>query len=316
MSREFKVKNPIYLHLVLQLGGLGDIIHSIPALDHIFSNFPWQKYIINPPDYLVPLFKRLYPNQRVEGLSQLPKKVDGKVRGMLVPNISRHSSMHVHLTDFAFYMYTDSLPKNNNQRNLREFKPDINIKRFKLPEKYVVLSPFSRVDLREIPPAELDKIHGWIKEQGYSIVTLGNSGQVFNRSKNITTSGTKYWQPPEDCIDLCDKTNILEALEIMWGASALVTMDGGLLHLACLSPTPVVAGFTTVEPCDRIPYKNGTQEGQVYTVTPDIDCRFCQSRICCVYNVQHKFNSCYMEDKACVKEMTADKFISHLKEVL
>lgn len=314
---EFEILNKMRLHLLLTVGGLGDCIHCIPALDHIFKYYPHQKYVIHPPDYLVPLFKKLYPKVPVKPLSEAPTKVDGKTAGIISPTIQRNSSMHVHLTDFAYYMFLDKLPEKPKDRNLRLFNPRENVRHLQLPRNYIAISPYWRVNLREMPASTLDAVVRWANERGLTAVILGSTGQIYNKRGDIKTDGTLTWKPkPEaDILDLSNRTDVLQTLQVLWQAKALVTMDGGLLHLCALSKTPVVAGFTSVDPKTRIPYRSGKPMEQIKTVLPEVSCRFCQTRICMVYNGQHEFNKCYYGDRQCVNEMSANKFISQLEEI-
>lgn len=305
------------IHLMLNCGGLGDIIHTVPALNYLFKNYPWQKYKIWVPDYLIELFTNMFPGQNIGGFSRAPSTADGVNTGILSFNTQRHSSIHIHLTDYAFYILTDSLPKNDNDKNLPYFDFKYNIKSFKLPEKYVCVSPFFRSALRQFPPTTLNEISDFIKGTEYKLVVLGSNNQVFNREKNIKTDGVLNWVPKGDhIINLSNKTTIMQSLGILNGAKALVTLDGGLLHLCSLTKTPIIAGFTSVDPCSRIPYRDGKLDENIKVITPEVDCKFCQTNWCMVYKGQHEFNKCFFKDLQCVKEMTSNKFIKHLKEIL
>lgn len=310
--------NPLNLHLMLNPGGMGDLIHCIPAVDALLKKYPWQKYKIYVPEYMVPLFKKLYKKTPVNAFNQAPKKADGKINGIIAFNINRHSSLHIHLTDYAFYMLLDRLPYDDEERSLRSFRPNINVRRFKLPKEYAVISPFFRLNLKEMPAQTLDAICLDFKRRGITPVLLGSSGQMYDSSQNLKTDGFRTWTPedPEGIIDLTNKTNILETLEILWGAKLLVTMDGGLVHLCSLSPTPIVAGFTFCSPESRLPYKKGKLSENVYTVIPQVECRFCQTNWCSVFSTQHEFSRCYYGDRMCVQEMTSNKFLSKINAAL
>lgn len=312
----FDIENKMKVHIMLNAGGMGDILHAIPAVKVIAKQYPWQHYYIWVPDYLEALFKKALPGMRVGPFNKAPKKADGKKEGIIGFDTGRHSSMRVHLTDFAFYILMDRLPKSGEERNFSTINPKVSIKRFKLPENYVVISPYFRVTLRQITNGDLNIINNYLKEKNITPVLLGSSKQVFNSATGVNTNGVRAWKAPENAIDLCEKTSILEALQVIWGAKALVTMDGGLMHLACMSKTPVVAGFTSVDPVTRIPYKYGKLTDQIKVIEPDVDCRYCQSTWCMTYKGQHEFDSCFYEDHQCVRDMQGSKFVSKLKEIL
>lgn len=314
-KRKFDLINPMKLHLVLNAGGMGDIIHCIPAVKSIIAHYPWQNYHVWVPDYLVELFKKALPKVKVGAFKDSPKKCDGVKEGIICfDEAGRHSSMRTHLTDYAFFMLMDRLPYDNTERNFSTVRPKANIKRFNLPEKYVVISPYFRSTLRQMLPGHLNKIRDLVKQRGYSVVLLGSAKQPYNGAKDVNTNGARAWDG-EGCIDLCEKTSVLEALEILWGAHSLITMDGGLMHLCCLTKTPVVAGFTSVDPKTRLPYKSGELTDQVRVVEPDVSCKYCQSTWCMVYNTQHNFNDCFFKDFQCVKEITYNKVIKQWEKI-
>lgn len=309
---KFDVLERMKLHLILNAGGMGDILHCIPAAKAAINQYPYQRYRLWVPDYLEPLFQHIFKKDEVEvgPFSKAPKSADGKTAGLISFNIGRHSSMRTHLTDYAFYMILDRLPRNSKEIQFPTVRKKVKIPQ--LPPKYAVLSPFWRVNLREAPGATWDQIEAYLHSEGITPVILGTKGANFNNKLKARASVS--WSPKNpDTVDLSDQTTILQALEIMWGAKAVVGVDGGLIHLACLTNTPVVAGFTSVDPQTRVPYG---KESQVITVAPDIDCQYCQSNICMVYSTQFEFNKCWRDTRECVSKMTPDKFIAGLKEVL
>jgi ADP-heptose:LPS heptosyltransferase len=319
MSRKFTVpkEKQMVLNLMLNSGGLGDILHCIPALNNIFKNYPYQKYKIWVPDYLVPFFQKAYPDKSVGPFSKAPSGADGKRTGILAFNISRHSSIHTHLTDYANYILTDMMPMDDEPREMPYFNFNTNIKDFKLKEPYICLSPFFRNNLREMPVPTMGKISEFAKNRGLKLVLLGSKGNVYNAKTGLKTTGFgEHGLTGDHVIDLTNKTHILAALQIIWGAKAMVTMDGGLFHLAALTKTPIIAGFTSVDPKTRIPYRSGKLDPSIKIVAPEVDCRFCQTNWCMVYNGQHEFDKCFFKDRQCVKEMTADKFLTYLEEVI
>lgn len=122
-------------------------------------------------------------------------------------------------------------------------------------------------------------------------------------------------------LDLIDKTTVLQAANIMSGALAVVGVDNGLLHLAGCSKVPIVAGFTTVSPDIRLPYRDGVLGKDCYVVTPPatLACRFCQQGTNFLYG--HDYRNCLYKndsalDRLCTKSITADRFIHHLEIIL
>ncbi len=119
-------------------------------------------------------------------------------------------------------------------------------------------------------------------------------------------------------INLIDKTSLFEAHSIMANSAAVLGLDNGLLHLACMSSTAkLVYGFTTVEPRHRLPYRNDIQGYNCLVVMPtkeELSCIGCQSNMNFA-NTTHCFTTCFYKDNACLSLMTSDKWISKLQEL-
>jgi ADP-heptose:LPS heptosyltransferase len=113
-----------------------------------------------------------------------------------------------------------------------------------------------------------------------------------------------------------EKTTLIEAGNIIAGAQVICGLDNGLLHLAGCTDTPIVAAYTTVRPEHRLPYRHGSLGSGCYVVEPDEDlaCRFCQSNM--DFEFTHDFRDCFYKDFKCTKQITADKFIRKLDELL
>lgn len=319
MNRKFTLpeETQMVLNIHLNAGGLGDIIHCIPALNYVFKYHHHQKYRIWVPDYLLMFFKKVFPNKFIGPFSKAPTKADGKNTGIIAFNIGRHSSIHTHLTDYANYMILDMFPNNDEMREMPFYNFNTNIKHFKLKDPYVCLSPYYRNNLREMPVDTMEKISDFVKEKGYKLVILGNKSNVYNAKINLKTDGHgAHNLSGNHIIDLTGRTNILTALQIIEDSKVMITMDGGLLHLAALTKTPIIGGFTSVDPATRIPYRDGKLYEGIKIVEPEVDCKYCQTNWCMTYNGQHEFDKCFFKDRQCVKEMTASKFLNHLKGIL
>jgi hypothetical protein len=84
-----------------------------------------------------------------------------------------------------------------------------------------------------------------------------------------------------------------------------------------MSSVPIVAGFTSVKPEHRIPYRYGEFGRDFYPVTvPNLDCNGCQSSMYFVVPTTHDFRLCYFGDYRCVKELTADLYWDKLKPLI
>jgi ADP-heptose:LPS heptosyltransferase len=117
-------------------------------------------------------------------------------------------------------------------------------------------------------------------------------------------------------MDLTNQTSLLEAGGLLAKAHLVLGVDNGLLHLAACSDVPILAGFTTVEPWLRTPVRQGVDAKDYWTLEPpeELDCRFCQSS----WNFMGdwRFTKCFYGDLACVKSLSAERWIERLEEIL
>jgi len=111
-------------------------------------------------------------------------------------------------------------------------------------------------------------------------------------------------------VDLRNETTIEELASIFGEAKAVCGIDSGPIHLAGTTSIPIICGYTSVSPEFRIPYR---KEGKTIAITPEIECIGCESRWRSNF---WNFENCYYDTIECCKQMTSDKFISALKQVL
>jgi ADP-heptose:LPS heptosyltransferase len=106
------------------------------------------------------------------------------------------------------------------------------------------------------------------------VVLLGQRNLFVDGEQTIKSNPIKIF---EDVIDLRDASPLLESLKIINYAKFIVGVDNGLFHLAGLTQTPIVAGYTTVAPELRMPYRNNKLGWNVGPCVPQSEWRFCQS---------------------------------------
>lgn len=265
------------------------------------------------PDYFFDLARNLAPNVIIKPFAK-QKQYNDKLTTVKM-SCKEHTSIATHLIDFAFHVFVDKQVEDKHKNYLPLNVNNINIDKFNLPEKYIVLTVGYTAGVREMLPNIANEIINWCDVNNLNVVILGSHSALTGHGHNI--KGTFKEEILFDkTINLVNNTTLLEAGKIMSGAQCVVGLDNGLLHLAGTTDVPIVAGFSTVEPRLRLPYRHDTLGWNCYTAVPDeaIECRFCQSKMIHVYNFD--FRNCYYGDKVCLPTITSQKYIDHIKKIV
>lgn len=295
-------------------GGCGDRIAQMPAIIYALKNFDIA-ISLYCPKYFMPLadhFLRNFDN-RVE------VKDLAETAGMKTAEVVFHSNtittLRRHLVDYAFDIMNDnSTDVPLEAKNYPRLRLDeIDTVKFNLPVDYVVLTPGYTALVRKLPAETWADIASYITFKGISVVWLGaktgtiGGGLAPNSKFDIVT-------PETGDIDLRDATTLLEAGKIMSLSRAVVGIDNGLLHLAATSDVPIVAGYSSVAPHTRLPYRKGHLGWNCAVVEPTSACKYIQTRS--HYNYSVDYRECVCGTNACVNTLTADKFIEPLERLL
>jgi len=221
------------------------------------------------------------------------------------------------MTEHAFNVICNTGAKPVDMNYLTVKTNGISVKRFNLPEKYVVMTTAYTAKVRQFLPKHINSVSQYIKSKGYEVVFLGKK-----ETKTGACLDTINGEFDADIdfnigIDLNDKTTLLESLLIIKGAKTIVGLDNGLLHLAGTTDIPIVGGFTTVNPEHRMPYRDGIMGKNYYPVVLDnteLACSHCQSNF--NFTFRFDFRKCYHDDFKCLEMLNADKYIAELDKIL
>lgn len=308
------------INIILLDGGVGDHVASLVAVDYILKNYSWITTLIWVPDFLKEFAINVLPNEApVYSFSEMKGRYDPSKPTKTTKWDGITSPMKIHCLDYAFLKLCDENPSIGKKNYLKVDSSNIGIQMFDLPNKYVVLTTGFTADVREWPPKEINEVVKYVKEKGYEAVFLGQTqtktGVLYNIKGNFKhdidfTAG----------INLIDKTTLLEAAAIMQNSSAVLGVDNGLLHIAGCTTASIIGGFTTVKPEVRMPVRDNILGYNYYTVVPDstLPCAFCQQSTNFLYG--HDYRNCLFKEapkkNLCTTQMTAEKFIAHLKKLL
>lgn len=308
-------------------GGLGDWIASIPALKTILSENPTLNLHVYTKKFFIPLARALLSSSRVT-YKDIEKAVKAKKRvdaGLFLLN-HPPLSMKVDLVTFAYLCYLFREPRNMEERlyprlPLHEEAVAKSADKWSLPEKYIVLTTGFTSEVREWKADYIIGVKEWALKQGIGIVYVGDSrkpppGIAANWDERLKPAGI---YPEDGVVDLRNATSLVQAGAVLSKAVCVAGVDNGLLHLAATTDVPIVGGFTSVLPETRLPTRRNEAgvptQGWRYSVvgSEKVGCHGCQSWM---YAVNHDFKKCFYQDKACLDEMRAERFIERIQEWL
>lgn len=300
------------LNVLCNMGGLGDFICRIPALRQVAKSAPYVHFNFWCPEYFVSLAKYWtedYSNVAVHDMEYFNDRqqvgesfIDFRSK-LLLP-------LALDLVYHGFLILWQQLPTSLEQRmHPQMHRKAANIDRFNIPPNNVVVTCGATCKTRTWPEAEVQKTVQGLLDRGITPVILGRSKLHGDYKAEFPTLNT------EGAINLIDKTSPLEAYQIISQSSCVMGVDNGLIHLAGCTETPIIAGFTNVNPKDRVIVR---PRGKTLVITPpaELKCRFCQSNM--KFLIAHDFRYClYPKDSyACLDFMKAQDFLSALDEVL
>lgn len=314
-----KTKTINLLHLD---GGVGDHIAALVVVDYILKRYPWITPLVWTPDYLTDFAKNVLPEYTtINSYTQMRGKYDPSRTTKTTKWDGHTSPMKIHCLDYAFLRLCDELPRLEHKNYLKVKFDKIISKNFDLPEKYVVFTTGFTAEVREFLPNTINTLVNYVKSKGYEAVFLGET-QTKTGAAHIIQGKFKEEINFNAGINLIDKTSVLEAANIIQHSKAVLGVDNGLLHLAGCTDATIVSGYTTVRPEIRNPVRNNILGLNCYNVVPDdvLECKFCQQDTNFLYG--HDYKKCWYKEKkirrdiSCVDQMTADKFIKHLENIL
>jgi ADP-heptose:LPS heptosyltransferase len=221
--------------------------------------------------------------------------------------------IHAHLVDAFSAAIANCILKEDEKDYLYVERRFLPVNPVKVP-KYVVISYGSTTEHRKMLPEVFAELKEYFLERDYDVVLLGK------RDHELSVGGLELTSPKfddvdvEGCIDLIDKTTLVESLTVLHEADLVLGVDGGLLHLAGMTDVPIVAGFTSVDPYYRVIYRHGERGWRYYPVEPDSECRYCQTSTFCTFGIN--FHICNTRSLECMKSLTADKWIAQIKKAL
>jgi ADP-heptose:LPS heptosyltransferase len=135
--------------------------------------------------------------------------------------------------------------------------------RFDYLEKYVVIHPVQTWATRTWSAANWMRLTKELNERGVHVISIGKDSSetgFFNIDKPTFNFEIELGE------NLINKTNVADCWHIINNASAVVTMDSGILHLAGTTDTTIVHLGSHIKPEFRAPYRHGSQKYKYHYV--------------------------------------------------
>lgn len=123
-------------------------------------------------------------------------------------------------------------------------------------EKYVVIHPVTTWGNRTWSALNWMRLTKELNEKGIAVISIGKDSSetgFFNVDKPVFNFEI------ENGMNLMNKTSISDCWHIISKASAFITMDSGLLHLAGTTDVNIIHLGSSINPEFRIPYRHGSQ---------------------------------------------------------
>lgn len=303
------------INFIFDDGGVGDNIARMSAMKYIQTHYSHVTPYLYVPDYFLQLGRNLIPDMIIRPFSKGNKKFNATWPGRQTA-IRQHDTLATHLVDHGFHVLSDRQVDIEHKNYLKLNLERINIDKFKLPKEYIVITTGFTAPIREFKPEKVNAIVKYLNEKQMVVVFLGSyQTKVGYNVENIKGNFNEEIDYSKG-IDLINKTSLLEAGKIIARSKGIVGVDNGLLHLAGCTEVPIIAGFTSVEPKYRLPYRHNQLGWNCYVVVPPESCkeRFFQSNWDFVYD--HDFRTCYYGDYEMVKSLPTEDFIKHLEKIL
>lgn len=318
------------VNLVLNHGALGDVITSLPALVRARQSHPNGLNIrVWAPSWQEELLKHLlapYGEFEILHFEDFPK--DWKDRkdwgqGPVALNscpYNTHTRNRTHMVDYAFHYLLDACPENMEQRSYPTLAP---FGERTVHGKYIVFPVGATSDNKLFRASVMAPIMQWALDNGYIPVIVGTKtsfvkAQSADGSIEPIVLRDEVDKLPIDifqlCVDLREKTTLLQLRDVCAYAQAVVGTDGGTIHLAGTTDTNIIYGLTTTLPQHRYIARHGDPHRKIRYVGPrNLECTGCQSNWILFFH--HDFRFCPYGDSICTEKLDAEDFINGLKEL-
>jgi len=304
------------MNFIFVNGGLGDYLCWIPALQWLASQATWiegnaiiPKYFVEIAEYFLKPFPK-WAHHEYNDLAQIPKVDQMAFRGPVELQRESLNATGAHLLTCGWVYFTNKEKAPPGWENYPRFAPE-DLEKIELPEAakplrpktYAVVTTGMTTNSRKVPPGGWNAVIEHVRARGLTPVLLGKSVMETGNARNIHTTFDGALRT-EGCVDLRDKTSLMQAASIMSGAACVIGHDNGLLHLAGCTDVPIVFGYNMASPEHRQPIRKVGRVYNVFLTKEELACTFCQSNTNFV--IGYNFRDCFYGDMICMQKLFSD----------
>lgn len=316
------------MNFVLNNGALGDVITSLPAIICARAEHSstlkmrvwapsWQKELL--AHLLMP-----YGDFEIKNFEDFPltralrAEWDGGHTALNQMPFNTHTRNRVHMVDYAFGCLMDAKPESMAERNYPTAAP---LGLCTVPGRYVVFPVGATSDNKLFRASVMAPVMQWVIDGGYTSVVVGtkishtkaDAGGVLTPIVLRDEASLLPQSIVEKCLDLREKTTLLELRDVLGHAAAVVGTDGGSIHLAGTTGTNILYALTTTLPKHRFVVRQGDPHHQIRYIGPrNLECAGCQSN----WRMSRQdFRFCAYGDNLCTERLHPDDFVEGLKQL-
>jgi heptosyltransferase-2 len=153
------------------------------------------------------------------------------------------------------------------------------------------------------PGAEFGPAKRWLPEHFAQVaqqkIAQGWQVWIFGSAKESELAGLINSQTDNACIDLCGKTSLSEAVELLALSKIVISNDSGLMHIAAAVATPLIVLYGSSSPKFTPPLSK-----KVAIISEQLECSPCFKR------------TCPLEHFNCMKKITPETVLSKINTLL
>lgn len=292
---------------IINCSALGDTVCCIPAIKTLLKSNKLYKVICYKNIEQLLLLCDIPKDFIVTLNSDALTPFDPKDSFVIEAYQKDRAPYRMHLTDiFSVFPLNAILRPEEKSVSANAHKMPVNQH---IDKEYVVIGCGYALESRKLQSHVFNDIVKYCRTCNLEVILLGSQRATLDQPIHFD----EY--DKSECVDLINKTSIAESISIMNNAKCVIGVDSGLIYLASLTETPIICGYTFVDPIYRMPYRHGQLGWNCYPVEPHSECRYC-SNLIAAFDVTFDVECPKNKQFECSQQLKSEDFIRCIDEVL